>query len=115
MTKAVLILAGQREGVVDPLCEAADVSHKAEIPVGGIAMLDRVTKALDAAGFSKNIYVSGYSGSEFTETKSGHGPADSVQVGLEQIGQYPCLITTCDHALLTADMVTTFILSLIHI
>lgn len=109
MTKAVLILAGQRAGVVDPLCEAANVSHKAEIPIAGIPMLDRVTAALNAAGFSKNLYVSGYSCSDLIEVKSGKGPADSVRLGLEALDQYPCLITTCDHALLTADMVSVFI------
>ena len=109
MTKAVLILAGQRAGVVDPLCEATGASHKAEIPVCGVPMLHRVVGALNAAGFEKAIYVSGYSGSDLLETVSGGGPADSVRLALEQIDQYPCLITTCDHALLTADMVSAFI------
>ena len=107
MTKAVLILAGQRAGVVDPLCESAGVSHKAEIPIAGIPMLSRVVTALCDAGFAERLFVSGYAGSKLTEVKSGEGPADSVKLGLEGIDEYPCLITTCDHALLT--------LSLIHI
>ena len=53
MTKAVLILAGQREGVVDPLCEAAGVSHKADVLIAGTPMLDRVVAALNTAGFSR--------------------------------------------------------------
>jgi len=109
MTKAVLILAGQREGVVDPLCEELGVSHKAEIPVAGVPMLDRVNEALSAAGFLENLYVSGFSGSNLTQVKSGKGPADSVALGLAEINQFPCLITTCDHALLTAEMVSSFI------
>ena len=109
MTKAVLILAGQREGVVDPLCEELGVSHKAEIPVAGVPMLDRVNEALSAAGFLENLYVSGFSGSNLTQVKSGKGPADSVALGLAEINQFPCLITTCDHALLTAEMVLSFI------
>jgi len=109
MTAAVLILAGQREGVVDPLCEAAGVTHKAEIPVLGIKMLDRVIEALINSGFLKNIYISGYSGSHLTEVPSGSGPADSVLLGLEHIAEYPCLVTTCDHALLTPAMVQSFI------
>ena len=108
MTGAVLILAGQRAGVVDPLCEAAGVSHKAEILVSGVKMLDRVIEALLNAGFLKHIYISGYSGSNLIETPSGEGPADSVKLGLEHIAEYPCLVTTCDHALLTPEMVTTF-------
>ncbi len=109
MTKAVLILAGQRAGVADPLCDAAGVSHKAEISVAGISMLDRVIAALHTAGLSKNIYISGYSGSALNEVESGDGPADSVALGLSDIDQYPCLVTTCDHALLTAEMVQAFV------
>ena len=109
MTKAVLILAGQREGVIDPLCAAAGVSHKAEIPVAGVPMLGRVVAALAGAGLSENICVSGYQGSSLKQVPSGAGPADSVALGLADIDDYPCLITTCDHALLTSDMVQTFI------
>lgn len=109
MTEAVLILAGQRAGVVDPLCEATGVSHKAIVPVAGIPMLNRVVAALKAAGLSEKLYISGFSGSDLTEVPGGQGPADSVKLGLEAIDQYPCLITTCDHALLSAEMISTFI------
>lgn len=109
MTKAVLILAGQREGVVDPLCEAAGVSHKAEIPIAGTPMLDRVIAALADAGLANKLYISGYSGSALKQVSNGKGPADSVALGLVEINQYPCLVTTCDHALLTAEMVQSFI------
>ena len=109
MTKAVLILAGQREGVVDPLCEAAGVSHKAEIPIAGTPMLDRVVAALTDTKLGNKLYVSGYSGSPLKQVPNGKGPADSVVLGLSEINQYPCLVTTCDHALLTADMIRSFI------
>ena len=109
MTKAVLILAGQREGVIDPLCEAAGVSHKAEIAIAGTPMLNRVITALEDAGLSDKLYISGYSGSKLKQVPNGKGPADSVALGLVEIDQYPCLVTTCDHALLSADMVQTFI------
>ena len=108
MTKAVLILAGQRAGVVDSLCASAGVSHKADILLHGIPMLTRVTTALVEAGFSDALYISGFSGSAFPEVPSGDGPADSVRLALEALDKYPCLITTCDHALLTADMVSAF-------
>lgn len=109
MVSAVLVLAGQREGVVDPLCEAMEVSHKAEIPVFGIAMLERVIQALNEAGLKDKIYISGYSGSQLKQVSSASGPADSVILALSEINQYPCLITTCDHALLTAGMIHSFI------
>lgn len=109
MTKAVLILAGQREGVPDPLCDAMSVSHKAEIPIAGMSMLDRVVAALIEVNLKDKLYISGYSESNLKQVTHGKGPADSVALGLAEIGQYPCLITTCDHALLTADMVRNFI------
>lgn len=109
MTKAVLILAGQRAGVIDPLCEAAGVSHKAKIPVAGVPMLDRVVTALKKSDVAKHLYVSGYSESDLKETPNGEGPADSVRLALEEIDQYPCLVTTCDHALLTPEMISTFV------
>jgi len=109
MVNAVLVLAGQREGVVDPLCEAKGVSHKAEIPVLSIPMLERVIQALNESGLKNNVYISGYSGSQLNRVSSGEGPADSVALALKDINQYPCLITTCDHALLTADMLFSFI------
>lgn len=109
MTKSVLILAGQREGVVDPLCDAKAVSHKAEILVCGIPMLDRVISALTKANLQNKLYISGYSGSKLRQVSSGKGPADSVALALAEINAFPCLVTTCDHALLTADMVQSFI------
>jgi GTP:adenosylcobinamide-phosphate guanylyltransferase len=109
MTKAVLILAGQREGVIDPLCEAAGVSHKAEILIAGVPMLDRVIAALTEAELADKLYISGYSGSKLKQVSNGKGPADSVALGLAEIYQFPCLVTTCDHALLTAEMVKSFI------
>jgi len=108
MVESVLILAGQRAGVVDPLCEAMGVSHKAEIRVAGEPMLERVANALDEAGLP-TPHISGYDGSAFQDVPSGEGPADSVLLALESIDKFPCLITTCDHALLTAEMVQSFI------
>lgn len=109
MVASVLILAGQRAGVTDPLCEAAGVSHKAEIPIAGVPMLQRVVEALREANLPEPFFVSGYSGSELSEVPSGAGPADSVRLALEQIDQYPCLVTTCDHALLIPEMARSFI------
>jgi len=109
MVRAVLVLAGQRNGVVDPLCEAMGVSHKAVIPVSGVPMLARVVEALNNTGFKDNVYVSGYSDSHLKQVSSGEGPADSVALALDEIDQYPCLITTCDHALLTPDILQSFI------
>ena len=39
MAASVLILAGQREGVVDPLCADAEVKRKALVPINGRPMI----------------------------------------------------------------------------
>jgi CMP-N-acetylneuraminic acid synthetase len=48
MTTA-LILAGKREGTLDPLAEAAGVQHKCIVPVAGRPMIAHVVEALAAA------------------------------------------------------------------
>jgi len=106
----VLILAGQREGVVDPLCEMAGIARKALLPVRGVPQIDRVGAALDGAGFSRPYRASGLGQFHegFVEAPSGAGPADSAWQALEG-AEYPCLLTTADHPLLSADMVEVFV------
>ena len=106
----VLILAGQREGVVDPLCEMAGIARKALLPVRGVAQIDRVAAALEGAGFERPYRASGLGVARdgFAEAPSGAGPADSAWRALEG-ARYPCLLTTADHPLLSAEMVETFV------
>lgn len=108
----VLILAGQREGVVDPLCDYVGVTHKADVPILGRKMLSYVIDALNKCAVKTPFYISGYGAGENAKlvlTKSGSGPADSVSMALEHDVGFPCIVTTCDHALLTAQMVDFFI------
>ena len=104
-----VILAGQRPGP-DALCVAAGVEWKADIPVGGVPMLERVSQALRDAGVDEPFTLSGYpverDGYAFAE--GGVGPADSALLACEN-GPFPVLLTTCDHALLSADMVASFL------
>ncbi len=51
-----LVLAGTRPGG-DPLAQAAGVSHKALIPIGGVPMLQRVLVALAAVPAVARIVV----------------------------------------------------------
>lgn len=106
----MLVLAGQREGVADPLCEMAGVARKALLPVAGVPQIDRVAAALDAAGLSRPFPVSGLGVARagFTATPSGSGPADSVLAALEG-AEFPVLVTTADHPLLTPGMVRGFL------
>lgn len=109
---SVLILAGQREGVVDPLCADAGVDRKAVIPINGKPMLDYVLEALDASSVSEPYHISGFDAqynARLTQSPSAPGPAGSALIALEEGIRLPALMTTCDHPLLTADMVQTFI------
>ncbi len=109
MSVRAVILAGQRPGP-DALCDHAGVAWKADIPVGGVPMLERVAKALREAEIAEPFTLSGYPNERdgFTRVEGGRGPADSALMALEA-GAFPVLLTTCDHALLTADIVTEFV------
>ncbi len=105
---SVLILAGQRPGV-DPLCQAAGVKRKADVPIAGKAMLDYVLETVIGAGLT-DVNISGYDGDlrGHKLSPSGLGPADSTYKALSAGIDYPCLITTCDHVLLSKDMIDAF-------
>lgn len=112
MSVSVLILAGQREGILDPLCAAAGVDRKAIIPLNDRPMIDYVLEALDTADMTTPYYVSGFDAdydTRLTQSPSAPGPAGSALSALEDGITLPVLLTTCDHPLLTADMVTAFI------
>lgn len=112
MSLTVLILAGQREGVVDPLCAQAGVERKAIIPINGKPMINYVLDALDQVGMTTPYFVSGF-GADYDprlrQAASAPGPATSVLKVLESGIDLPLLVTTCDHALLTPDMLNIFI------
>jgi len=55
----VLILAGQRAGVVDPLCAASGEKRKALIPILGRPMLHYVLDALSAANLKTPFHICG--------------------------------------------------------
>ena len=116
MTEAVnvLILAGQRAGVVDPLLVDAGVEWKALLPILDVPMTDYVLAALDASdGLSKPYWVSGLDknliDSGLNQSPSEGGPASSVVVAAHAGLPYPFMVTTCDHPLLTSDMVEHFL------
>ncbi len=116
---AALVLAGSRGGG-DPLARAAGVSHKALIPVGGVAMLRRVLDCLcqcpeiariavsierpdvleqvGAAALPKPVQLIPAAGS----------PSASVARAVAALGT-PLFVTTADHALLQPDWVAHFL------
>ena len=106
----VLVLAGQRAGVVDPLCEAFGVDFKVETSLLGRPMLSWVEATLTDVGLSQPYRISGYNPGHkgWLETESGDGPADSALKALRNIDRH-CLMTTGDHPLLTPKMIYEFI------
>ncbi len=109
---SVLILAGQREGVIDPLCEMTGADRKAIIPILGRPMIMYPLEALEMAGLKAPYHVSGFDADydqRLTQSPSAPGPAGSAAAAIENGIKYPILITTCDHALLTREMLNSFI------
>jgi len=111
---SVLILAGQRAGVVDPLLVDAGVDWKALLPILGKPMTAYVLAALDASDrLSKPYWVSGLDKDlidpSLNQSPSEDGPASSVVAAAEAGLPYPFMVTTCDHPLLTPDMVNHFL------
>lgn len=112
MTVTALVLAGVRPGV-DQLAEFAGVTHKALIPIGGVAMLDRVVNALKASGRVGRIVVSidrpelvTTEGVEILKAKS--SLSESVSDAISHLGT-PLFVTTADHALLEPEWVGYFL------
>ncbi len=110
----ILILAGQRVGVVDPLLVDAGVEWKALLPILDIPMTDYVLAALDASdGLAKPYWVSGLDknliDNGLNQSPAEDGPASSVVVAAEAGLPYPFMVTTCDHPLLTSDIVNSFL------
>jgi GTP:adenosylcobinamide-phosphate guanylyltransferase len=120
----VLVLAGARPGR-DPVAEAVGVSNKVLAPVGGIPMVARVLKTLEASYLIAQRVLCGPSWEVVQEqtflrdlVEKGkvrwmvpqQGPSLSVKGFLEQFPEdLPLLVTTADHALLTVEMVDHFL------
>jgi len=120
----VLILAGRRRGV-DPVAQAAGARHKALALVDGVPVLQRVVECLRDACGPVPVFVSTEDPTLLEATPelrawsqagalrrhaSGLSPATSVADFLgTATGAGPFLVTTADHALLTAPMVEHFL------
>jgi GTP:adenosylcobinamide-phosphate guanylyltransferase len=117
-----LVLAGKRDGALDPLAAQADVTHKCLVPVGGQAMILHPVAALAASAGIGRIYVSIDDASaldglpEIAALRAegrleivGARPnlVDSVLAAAER-ACFPLLITTADNVLLTREAVAEF-------
>jgi CTP:molybdopterin cytidylyltransferase MocA len=119
-----LILAGSR-GPDDPLAKAANVSHKALLPVAGVPMLLRVVEALRAMPGIARIYVcienervvlqvpvleALHRDRALEILPAADSPATSVAAALRHIElTQPLLVTTGDHPLLTPAILQRFV------
>jgi len=107
--------------IVASLCETVfeagrkkgfSVERKAIIPINGKPMIDYVLDALSAAKLKSPFYVSGFSAEydkRLTQSPTAPGPAGSAYAALTDGISFPCLVTTCDHPLLTRDMLDIFV------
>lgn len=119
---AAVVLAGQRPGV-DPLANAFALESKASIPVLGKPMAAWVIETLLATPQIGNIIVVAQDRSMVDAPGLSHLIDDNRVIFAESSGgistsianiigkspaDWPVLVTTADHPLLTVDMVTEF-------
>lgn len=118
-TVQVYVLAGERAGG-DPLALSEGVISKAVIDIVGQPMLSRVLRALGASRANQPAHVIGLVGDALEQATDGiachfieaqgKGPSASLLIALEEGSvATPLLVTTGDHALLTPEMIDTFL------
>ena len=114
---AVVLAAGR--GPDDPMAKAFGVAHKCGIAVAGVPMLQRVLGALTGAEVGLPILVSidnadagvhaaGALSAQARMLAAANSAPSSAKAAVLAAGTFPVLVTTGDHALLTAEMVTDF-------
>lgn len=113
------VLAGARASG-DALAEARGVPSKAHIKIAGTSMVSRVLNALSASAYTDEITLIGIEDHQTLQSDEvwprvrfvdgADGPASSVNHALNTTNiSGPVLVTTCDHALLTAAMINSFL------
>ena len=113
------VLAGARS-TGDALAEAHKVPSKAHIQLAGKSMISRVLETLSGSAQTGQVTIIGIEDhAELAANEAWppvniapgrEGPAASVFYALNaRATQGPVLVTTCDHALLTTEMVDTFL------
>ncbi|WP_439568944.1 NTP transferase domain-containing protein [Sphingopyxis sp.] len=118
MSGSILILAGRRSGMVDPLAASHGVADKCLVPVAGRAMIAHVLSAAAASGASQ-IFVSTHHanlladlddpvvkslGNRLIVVPAAGNLADSV-LAVAGVAAFPLLVTTADNCLLTPETI----------
>lgn len=117
MTPKILVLAGRRSATLDPLAEAAGVTHKCLVPVGGEAMVGRVLRTAAAACPDAALFLSVedfeavaaeptvarlHAEGRLTPVEARFHIVDSI-VEASRVAGFPLVITTADNVLMTAE------------
>jgi GTP:adenosylcobinamide-phosphate guanylyltransferase len=115
-----IVLAGERPGG-SPLSQAYDVATSVLVPVAGHTALARVIAALDSSQSVSQVLLCGPTtpvvegNPELQQMIKQHGwlapatgPAASTCEAIDQVNDYPILLTTGDHALLSAAIIDQF-------
>ncbi len=113
----ILILAGKRDGKLDPLAERAGVSHKCRVPINGKPLLEWVVEAVGPAFPDTKVFISIHDPAVIADLPavaalqgSGRlvlceaqaGIVESVEHAIALAGgdtAFPLLITTADNVL----------------
>lgn len=119
---SALVLAGKRDGTLDPLAASQNVSHKCLVTVAGRPMLAYPIAALAASPGIDRIYVSIDDPAALDDlaelgplraegrleiVRAKYNLVDSV-LAAAAAANFPLLITTADNVLLTPDAVAAF-------
>lgn len=117
----ILILAGKRDGKLDPLAERAGVSHKCRVPINGKPLLEWVAEAVGPAFPAAKVLISIHDPSvildlpaivalqasgRLTLCEAQAGIVESVEHAIAQAGgetAFPLLITTADNVLAESE------------
>ncbi|WP_428410211.1 NTP transferase domain-containing protein [Hyphococcus sp.] len=118
-----VIMAAQRAGVVNPLAEAACVSHKCLVEIDGKSLIERTLTEILASGLARRIsvsiediapltsdsYVRGLMDAGLVRfVKSTGNLFDSVAAALADDDDLPAIITTADNVLFRGEMYRYF-------
>jgi len=114
-----LVLAGARADG-DPLAQSEGVISKAIIDIAGQPMLSRVLRALKNSQANLPAHVIGRRGTALKQAAGGidcnfleaqgKGPSASLFKELDTGNvELPILVTTCDHPLMTAEIINLFL------
>ena len=116
-TAHIIILAGRRPGP-DPVADPAGVPFKGLVEIAGTPMIERVIGAVTASNRASRMTILAQDKAAFAHLtsdtidvyESSGSISQSILDCLQAIDHdWPVMITTADHALLTADMITQFL------